>query len=703
MSPLSDLIVVEHGNGVGIRYAGRLFAELGARVLRPSGPGPTTIGYGGKAGEAYSAWLDAGKETADHQAPDLVIVDEGTASTVDATFVAALNWFAPGGPYSDWIGTDAVIQALAGHVFPFGPQDGPPAVQQGDTPQIIAGVTLCIAALAGLIGRRAGAGPARVETNVFEAMMCLSEVVPMVYDDTGVVAGRRGINRFFPTFPGNCWQASDGWIGITTLTPPQWRGLCEMVGHPEMASDPDFATTELRIERADQIEELFAPRILEKPVSYWVTEGQARRVPFVSAPRPAELLDDPHWQQRGSFPEQNGHRAPRLPYRITQGAPGKISELSPTAEKPLAGLRVMDLSMGWSGPLATRHLGGLGAEIVKVESRAHPDWWRGWNGPESDAYAVERRRDFAGMNTNKQAVLLDLTSAEDAKTAKALARFSDVMIENYATGVIDKLGFGHSTLQQAAPGIVSVSMALFGAYGPNAGYRGYGSTTDHASGLPFVHGAADWPPAQCHIAIGDAVAGLFSAIAALAGIWGRPKHGGAYFDLSQIECMFQFTAPAILAEQVTGQPVFRDAVVRPCSELTLIIAGKGSDAWLLIDCETPEQHQMLQEYLGCDARALEGEITEWAASRVPADAATELQQAGIPAAPVQSPHLLGQDRHLNDTGFWVWRDREHVGRHLLAHSPYRLDGIRPAIEQVAPTMGEHDHLLAPLRTAEATV
>ncbi|MEM7190466.1 MAG: CoA transferase [Pseudomonadota bacterium] len=700
MKPLSDLTVTERGDGVGIRYAGRLLAQLGAAVWRPDGPGPTGIGYDGEAGAAYAAWLDQDKKVGSPPSADLVIAEQGTVDHFEAEFVAVLSWFSPGGTYSGWQGSDAIIQALSGHVYPFGPTDGPPAIQQGETPQIIAAVTLCIAVLAGLIGRREGNGPDRVDVNVLEAAMCLSEVVPMVYASTGVVAGRRGINRFFPTFPGNCWQASDGWVGITTVTPPQWQTLCELCDHPEMATDPAFATTELRIGQADLIDARFSPKIRERPVDYWVSQGQAQKLPFVAVLRPGDLAADPHWKARGTFVEANGLKAPRAPFRITQGRTGRTHTVTPTARKPLSGLQVMDLSMGWSGPLATRH---LGAHIVKVESKAHPDWWRGWNGPTGDPLDVERRRDFAGMNTNKHDILLDLTDPDEFAMAKRLAQGSDVLIENYATGVIDKLGLGHASLQHFAPGIVSVSMALFGAAGPNATFRGYGSTTDQASGLPFMNGDADWPPVQCHIALGDAIAGLFAAVGALAGVFGRAKFGGAYIDLSQIETLFQLSAPAILAEQVTGQPVPRHRMSRPSSAFTWIGACRGEDDWLVIDCVTKDHRASLVALIG-DTPDFCGSLSDWAERRSAQEAAALLQSNGIPAAPVQQQHLLDKDRHLLDTGFWATIHRPVIGEHLITNPPYRLDGERPAIDRAAPVMGQHDgEIRANLCDERATV
>ena len=252
-----------------------------------------------------------------------------------------------------------------------------------------------------------------------------------------------------------------------------------------------------------------------------------------------------------------------------------------------------------------------------------------------------------------------------------------------------------------APGIVSVSMALFGAHGPNAGFRGYGSTTDQASGLAFMNGAEDWPPVQCHVGLGDPVAGLYTAIAALAGVWARPTQGGAYYDLSQIETLFQLSAPAIIAEEITGTPVPRHAAQRPGSCLTRVVAARGDDAWLAVDCISEAQREALAAHLGHPAD-LDAALRDWAATR-PADrAAAELQAAGIPTAPVTPPQDLDRDLQLAATGFWQWVERRHTGRHLVARLPYRLDGRRPQIERVAPTMGQHDDAyLTPLRAARA--
>ena len=689
MRPLSDLTIVEIGDSIGIRYAGRLLAQLGAKVWRPDGPGTTRLGYGGPAGEAYAAWLDEHKKTGTPKRSDLTLLDEQSPEPGEAILCASLSWFTSHGPYANWLGSDTIIQALSGHVYPFGMEEGPPAVQQGETPQIIAAVTLCIAAVAGLIGRRDGQGPKRIDVNVFEAAMCLSEISPMWFAENGIVPGRRGIDRFFPTFPGNCWRASDGWVGVTTLTPQQWRAFCDICDAVEIAQDPAFATTELRIDAAEQLTEIFAPKIIKKSVDFWVTQGQASKVPVVAVQRPGTLPKDPHWKARDSFANSDGIKAPRNPFRLIQGQVGRTEALVPTTRKPLSGLRVMDLSMGWSGPLATRHLGALGADIIKIEGKSHPDWWRGWNDNYNNESDFERRRGFAGMNTNKRDVLLDLRDPADIELAKKMAQSSDILIENQATGVCEKFGLGHEKLQQIAPGIVSVSMALFGAYGPNASFRGYGSTTEQASGLPFVNGHENWPPAQCHFALGDAVAGLFAAFAALAGVWGRRKYGGVYCDLSQVEVLFQISAPAIVYEQVTGQPVPRDKISRKSSAFTWIGRCVGDDEWLLIDCLTEGQKKSLSKILN-DPIDLDASLSDWAIQKTSQAAAALLQLHAVPAAPVQPQHLLDRDPHLLQTGFWALVDHPFIGDHLITCPPYFLDGCRPAITRVAPLMGQHD-------------
>lgn len=723
MKPLEGLVVVERGDGVGIRFAGRLLAQLGAEVSRPDGPGTGAIGYGGAAGRAYAAWLDEGKATGTPEAPALALVEEDGPDAPGA-LTAELSWFDPEGPRAGWRGTDSVVEALAGLASTFGEADGPPTLAQGEAPQIIAGATLCIAALAGLIGRRGGCGPERVSTSVHEAVTVITEGGPMGFVKGGPASSRRGVNRFWPTFPQTNWPTGDGWLGTTALTPAQWRALCDLAGLPEMGADPRFAESEQRAINAEEISVAFAPKLAARSAVEWAAEGQAKRVPLAVCAHPGETPQDPHWQARGSFapaPGADGVVGPRAPYIIEKGAPRQgVDRHAPLPGLPLAGLRVADFAMGWSGPLASRHLADLGADVVKIESRSHPDWWRGWDDmADMDPPPQELRPGFIGMNRNKRGVLLDTTNPQEVAMARALVAGSDALVDNFAPGVLGRLGFDAATVQALSPGLVHVSMGAFGASGPQAGWRGYGSTVEQASGMCFVSGEAHWPPALRHIAFGDAVAGLFSAVGLLAGLWGRDRQGGAVIDLGQVECLFQIAASACIAEQVTGAPVPRTGSRRPDAAPSGVFPALGDDAWLALEVRTEAEWRALCEVMGLAdlaadaglaeapgrlARAdeIDAAISRWTSTRDPDDAAHALQAAGVPAAPVVRPHLLHEEPQLAEAGYWRWLDRRHIGRHLVAGPPYRLDGARPDIRRPAPVMGEHDdEILAPLRAAAA--
>ena len=492
--PLEGLNIIEIPDGVATRYCGRLFAANGARVTQAGVPRAAGIGFRGAASEGYAAWLDEGKYGIDAgfegvlgavREPDLVIAGQTRAivAAVDAALNApgvatpvrvALTWFDMNGPYRDWIGTDALIQALSGVAYATGPRDRAPLLPRGHAPQIVGGATAFIAALAAIIGRgRSGHGQ-RIDLNLFEANLCFSETTAVALALSGEKVVRRGVNRFTPTYPGGIYRASDGWIGLTALTPAQWTALCDMIGHPELAHEPrDFVALQ-RLERADEIEPVLAPALLAHPVAYWLEEGQKRRIPFAPVPSLRELAETPHWRGRNSFlPIRCAPVAcigPTLPFafRATGAAAGGPPRIW-ARDAPLRGMRVLDLSMGWAGPLATRHFAELGADVVKVESCAYFDWWRAYDGPtDGDPPPYELRAAFLVMNRNKRGITLDLKTDRGREIVLRLAARSDLMIDNYTHGTLDKLGLGPAVLAKAAPGLSSISMGAFGASGPSA-------------------------------------------------------------------------------------------------------------------------------------------------------------------------------------------------------------------------------------------
>lgn len=712
---LQDLTVVEASRDVAVRHCGRLFARLGATVVRAAGGDDTTIGYGGPAGEAFGRWLDAGKVTGLAGRPaDVVIagltdfdvtVGERLASHLGAVLLE-IRWFHPDGPYAAWRGTDELIQSLTGLAYSFGPAAGPPTLAQGHGPQLAAALTGFNAAMGALF---ASPRPRRVSTCVHEAYMCLTETGAVSALMEGGLAYRLGVNRFVPTYPCGSYRTADGWLGVTALTPSQWKAFSALIGRAELFEDARFATAVERLLRADEIDPVVSGATPARTTANWVQGGLAGRIPLAPMANLAELPTEPHWQGRGAFApfDESGHLAPTLPYRAEFSGGARPAFQGGPASAPLRGLKVVDFSMGWAGPLCARTLADLGAEVIKIESESHPDWWRGWETDQSgDPPPREVKFSFISVNRNKRGVVLDLTTPDGLAQAKALVARADVVVENFAAGIMDALGLGADVRRGLNPDLITVSMPAFGHGGPLTGIRAYGSTVEQASGLPFANGHDDWPPCLQHVAFGDPIAGLNAANAVLAALWGRATHGGAEIDLSQVACLFTFAADAFIAQQFTDAPLARTGSRRPRAAPVCVVASADADTWLTVAVDGPQTWSGLCEVLmrpdwrdapelataaGRNARAdeLEAAVAAWAARRSSEAATEQLQAAGVPAAPVYRVDQLGYDPQLASTGFWLEMERAYVGRHITPATPFAYDGERPALRFPSPTLGQH--------------
>ena len=209
---------------------------------------------------------------------------------------------------------------------------------RGHAPQTIAGATAFIAALGALFGRQSGWRGRTIDVNILEANLCLSESGAAGVALTGDRTVRRGVNRFTPTFPGGIYQASDGWIGVTALTPPQWRSLCDMIGHPELAKNPRISSRCSGWTMPTSSTRCWCLPSGPKPKGYWLEEGQRLRIPMAPVPDLKELPETPHWRERGSFAPVDGAGAigPAMPFHATALPPVGAQRKTPKARRTAA-------------------------------------------------------------------------------------------------------------------------------------------------------------------------------------------------------------------------------------------------------------------------------------------------------------------------------------------------------------------------------
>ena len=729
---LAGIRVLEAGSGAALAYAGKLFADFGAEVLKLREPNDPLANAWPRLGDrsALQGWLNTNKRLVEGSVAGIVpschvLLDArpACAEVLPRHLVATrISWFGEDGPYAQFAATDVTCRALAGVFACIGPVEGPPSMLGGMAGEAMGGIAAFVATAAGLWG----GGGRRMEASIHEANIAIAEYQAAQAVTNPEVEQRRGVNRFAPTSPLGVYRCKEGWLGVTIVTPTQWRAFCEMVGLDELGRDPAFAVWPERLAHAERLEVLFAERLATRTAEDWFAEALARRLPFAVVPEMETLLATPTHRARGAFQRVKLGSAefegPSLPQHLTRTPPRRhgIAPLAvepvppapvltggPAANPlPLQGLRVLDLSMGWAGPVCTRTLGDLGAEIIKVEAIQYPDWWRGVDPRPSffEQKLYERDVRFAFQNRNKRGITLDLSRPRGAALLKRLVAQCDAVVENYARDVLPKLGLDYPVLRRTRPDVVMLSMPAFGGQGPWRDARAYGSTLEHASGLPTVSGAADGPPLTNQLAYGDPVGGMNAAAALLAALLHRKTTGeGQHVDLAQVECMFPLVAPWIIAQSVLGSPGPRrgnrhpDQVPHgafPCEGKGWVAVAITDDAAWRRLCAVLERPDLAG--LGLDERrAREDELEEllagWTRSRDADAVMGVLQVNGIAAGVLRWPTELRRDVHLRARGFWQEVERPFLGRHALPSAPIRPAGGPPLkIHRPAPTLGEEN-------------
>jgi crotonobetainyl-CoA:carnitine CoA-transferase CaiB-like acyl-CoA transferase len=210
-----------------------------------------------------------------------------------------------------------------------------------------------------------------------------------------------------------------------------------------------------------------------------------------------------------------------------------------TRAAPLAGKRILDLSRVLAGPWCTMILGDLGAEVIKVENPKSGDDTRGWGPP----YAAGESAYYLCANRNKKSVVIDLSCAEGQAAVKALAATSDVLVENYKLGGLDKYGLDYATLLAQFPDLIYCSISGYGRQSPRAAEPGYDYVIQAEGGLMAINGDVDRPPVRVGVAVADLFTGMFAAQAILAALIAKDRDGlGQHIDMALFDSQLAMLA-----------------------------------------------------------------------------------------------------------------------------------------------------------------
>jgi benzylsuccinate CoA-transferase BbsF subunit len=384
----------------------------------------------------------------------------------------------------------------------------------------------------------------------------------------------------------------------------------------------------------------------------------------------------------------------------------KVSGGEASARAPLAGLRVLDFGHVWAGPYCSALLGDMGAEVIKVESRKRVDIHRRQGPYRGGKPGVDRSGVWNAQNRGKKSVTLNLGTEEGRELARELAEACDVVIENFAPGVMARLGLGYDALAARNPGIVMASLSAFGQEGPQKSYVGYGPSLDAWSGLDWMTAYEGGAPNALGGMFPDTCSGLHGAAAILAALESRRSSGkGCYIDLSELEVSALLIGDAV-TEGVNGG----DVVLRGNSHPAIFPHGcyacAGDDQWIALStpdaaswaglCRAigrPEWAGRADMQTAAARRAHKAEIDDaiaaWARKIEAADAMAQLQSLGVACGAAHDAAGVFADKQLVARNFFQEVRHPEAGSQnvygpIWRHSRFDVQRLQPA-----PALGAH--------------
>ena len=373
------------------------------------------------------------------------------------------------------------------------------------------------------------------------------------------------------------------------------------------------------------------------------------------------------------------------------------------AKGPLNGVRVLDLTHVWAGPLATRFLADLGATVVKVEAptsrgpRVFPiSPIGGWIGGEPGDEPYNVNAVFVKLQRNKQSVAIDLKHRAGREAFVELVKVADVVIENFSARAMPSLGLDYDTLAAANPRIIYVAMPGFGTSGPYRDRVAFGPTVEPMSGITQVLGYGPKEPRNSAMALPDPVAAVHATAALLTALRRREETGhGARIELSLLEAGISLCGPFLIEHQLgghLGRIGNRHPAMAPCG----VYRAEGDDDWVALTCRDDNDWRALCATIGdgldpdtpLDRRranhdAIDALITAWTQSRSKQAITERLQSVGVPAGPVNATPEMTSDPHVRARGFFVPLDAGIP----MPGNPIKMDGLSSDDWTPCPRLG----------------
>ena len=692
MALLAGLNVVQMGRGSAAAVCGRLLADVGATVtcIDPALDSPLLV----YLNHAKRIAADEAAERAAITAARLILREgapqELAAGRYDAASLRRLNDsatlvtispYGQTGPQADDPASDltlffasGIARMLTGQVDDFAEA---PIRPVGEQAAFISGLAAACAGMHAAHGNHPGAS---IDVSIQEALATLAITELTRAGLSGKSWGRKrltdGNGATVTILP-----ARDGYAAISPREEKQWASWLIAMGSPAWGTDPRFVTKADRVANWDALHALMSEWSRQHNKQWIADAAQKAHVPSFPLRAVAEQLDTPQMRHRRYYRslELAGRTvlAPCTPFGISV-AQSDDRRPALNGPMPLSGVRVLDFSWVIAGPTTTRYLAAMGADVIKVEAPG-----RGDPGRASELHTV--------LGQAKRSIVLDLKRPQAVGIARALAAKSDILVENYATGVMDRLGLGAESLKALNPCLIYISASGMGRTGPESHAVAYGTLLQCYAGFAGLNRHPHIPP-RIGLAWLDPMCGLMLAFIAAAALWRRQQSGEvARVDFSMLEAMLWTMADPLLATQLGAPP-------QPLGNTSTRYAPHGvwrcagDDEWISVVARTEAEWRALCAVVPglshlasldftqrMNARSsIDAALTAWAAPQSASAAAATLRHARVPAAALARSGDLVKNPHLVARGFW-----DKYGAGVLPGLPWRASFDRT----IAPAPG----------------
>ncbi len=642
--------------------------------------------------------------------------------------------FGQTGPRAKWQGNDFIANALGGQTFLVGVPGLAPNTPPNDQVAQMAGVHAAWGTLLALFNRWGLKRGQHVDVSLQEIAAHEFFVMTRYSAKDALIVGRTMEGSGI--VPNTIYPAKDGMVRISIFETKQYTDLANWIGDEALQS-PEFELREVRNAAAEFINGRISEWSSQLTVQELLDGALEHHIPMGPMNTPEQFMESVYATHRGLFVEREHpyigkYRTvkqhltfSKTPMHITSAAPlldqhrdAILAEIEEhegrepvpasvfpfPGSRPFDGLRVLDFTRVWAGPYGARYLADHGAEVIKVESHLRQD-----SRPQPglpDELQIQSFVYFSEPNRNKDGITVNLKNARGLEIIKDIIRHCDVVLENNAPGVMDRLGIGYEDMKEVRPDLIFVSMPGFGAGTPHSGFPAYGGTLNCYTGMTYMWAAPDTPAtARCQLAYPDYIAAAHVPLAILAALHHRARTGeGQYVEIPQIDGTAQFLALNYLDSSVNGTEQVPMGNTSHANVPQNLYRARGDDRWIAISVRNDEEWQRFckavqhpdwaqdERFTTLEGRtanreALDALIAGWTAYQTPHQCMRILQAHGVPAGVVATGEDLYYDEHMRARGYVLALDHPGIGS--FEHPGYTvgLSETPGRFRKPAPTLG----------------